>query len=92
MEILIAASLLRYASHSCYTARVSDILSTHFCLNGELLPLQPCSMLELLEHRGYLVSRVAVELNGEILPRSQFEHYLIQADDHIEVVHFVGGG
>jgi thiamine biosynthesis protein ThiS len=36
--------------------------------------------------------RVAVERNLEIVPRSLWEQTPIQADDRLEVVHFVGGG
>jgi thiamine biosynthesis protein ThiS len=36
--------------------------------------------------------RLAVERNLEIVPRSLWEQTPIQADDRLEVVHFVGGG
>ncbi len=72
---------------------MSDHSTIHVSINGETHPLaSQLTMLELLEARGYIASRVAVELNGDILPRSQFSTYAIQADDRIEIVHFVGGG
>jgi sulfur carrier protein len=46
----------------------------------------------------YLVSRelkdrlVVVELNGEIIERTDFPSVTINAGDEIEIVHFVGGG
>ena len=40
----------------------------------------------------YDMKRVAVELNGDILPKSQYENTVLQDGDRIEVVSFVGGG
>jgi sulfur carrier protein len=46
----------------------------------------------------YLASRelkdrlVVVELNGEIIKRTDFPSVKINAGDEIEIVHFVGGG
>jgi sulfur carrier protein len=46
----------------------------------------------------YLASRelkdrlVVVELNGEIIKRTDFPSITIKAGDEIEIVHFVGGG
>ena len=37
-------------------------------------------------------ARVAVELNGAIVPRATFDDTLLHDDDKVEVVHFVGGG
>ncbi len=77
----------------CYTAHVSDTPIATVTINGEAQPLaSQLSMLALLEARGYTTGRVAVELNGDILPRSQYASYIIQAGDRIEIVHFVGGG
>lgn len=36
--------------------------------------------------------RIAVEVNQEILPRSQLENYALKANDKIEIVHAIGGG
>ncbi|MFL5761769.1 MAG: sulfur carrier protein ThiS [Thermomicrobiales bacterium] len=35
---------------------------------------------------------VVVELNGEIIRRTEFPSVTISAGDQIEIVHFVGGG
>ena len=47
---------------------------------------------ELLDKKGYSKRFIAVECNGEIIPKSCYENYKIQKDDKIEIVHFVGGG
>lgn len=36
--------------------------------------------------------RVAVELNGTIVSRARWEETLLQANDKLEIVQFVGGG
>ncbi len=36
--------------------------------------------------------RVAVEINGEVIPASLHNDTLIKTDDHIEVVTAIGGG
>lgn len=35
---------------------------------------------------------VVVERNGEIVTRSRFAELRLEADDRLEIVHFVGGG
>ena len=41
---------------------------------------------------GLKSDRIAVELNGEIVPRSTWNETGISTGDRIEIVHFVGGG
>jgi sulfur carrier protein len=36
--------------------------------------------------------RIAVEVNLEIVPRSSYTTYRLQAGDKIEIVHAIGGG
>ncbi|MCK5719614.1 MAG: sulfur carrier protein ThiS [Thiomargarita sp.] len=36
--------------------------------------------------------RLAIEVNEEIVPRSQFESYIFSEGDMVEIVHAVGGG
>ena len=64
-----------------------------FDLNGE-----PCEVEEPLTVRDLLVrfdlvrGRVAVAINGDVVPRSSFGERKIQAGDRVEVIHAVGGG
>jgi thiamine biosynthesis protein ThiS len=37
-------------------------------------------------------ARVAVELNGRVVARAEFDRVMIREGDVLEVVHFVGGG
>jgi sulfur carrier protein len=46
----------------------------------------------LLETRGLAGMRVAVERNGEIVPKSRHAETLLTSGDQIEIVVAVGGG
>ena len=46
----------------------------------------------LVAQLGMKPDRVAVELNLEIVPRTQWETTNLKDGDKLEVVHFVGGG
>ncbi len=50
------------------------------------------SVSAFLEAKGYRTDRVAVEKNGAIVPRREYESCLINNRDTLEVVSFVGGG
>lgn len=62
-------------------------------LNGQQIHLQaPVALQALLEERGYHSLRIAVERNGDIVPKSDYATTMITDDDTLEVVSFVGGG
>jgi len=50
------------------------------------------SVAALLEALDLDASRVAIELNREILPRGRFADRLLADGDTLEIVQFVGGG
>lgn len=61
--------------------------------NGEPLELAaPFTIADLIAAQGLTGKRIAVERNGEIVPRSQHAHTACAAGDVIEVVHAIGGG
>jgi len=47
---------------------------------------------DLVVELGLKGDRVAVEHNGEIVPRAQWSATALHEKDRLEVVHFVGGG
>jgi thiamine biosynthesis protein ThiS len=49
-------------------------------------------VMELLDLLGLPEDRVAIERNREILPRASWAATIVQAGDHFEIVHLVGGG
>lgn len=62
-------------------------------INGETRELAADStLLSLLESLDMTRGRVAVEINQEIIPRSQHSEHLLQDGDKIEIIHAVGGG
>ena len=64
----------------------------HITLNGDAreFPLDT-TVVELLDTLGYAGKRVAVERNGEIVPKSQHAQTTLADGDQIEIVVAVGG-
>ena len=63
-------------------------------INGESHPLDAAStsLAALLERLGFSGKRIAVERNGEIVPRSQHATTHLADGDRLEIVVAVGGG
>lgn len=62
-------------------------------VNGQLQELPSGQrLLDLLAQMQLAGKRVAVEHNGEIVPRSQHGECVLQAGDQLEIVVAVGGG
>ena len=61
-------------------------------INGEETNAVGKTVAEYLAESGYDLKRVAVELNGDILPKAQYDSTVLQGGDSVEVVSFVGGG
>lgn len=62
-------------------------------LNGVTHQIENNSNIaELLKQLELTGKRLAVEVNTEIIPRSQFSHYALSAGDRVEIVHAIGGG
>ncbi|MBE6856340.1 MAG: sulfur carrier protein ThiS [Ruminococcus sp.] len=61
-------------------------------INGVEMNIQGKTVSQYLAENGYDGKRVAVELNGDILPKSQYEITVLQDNDCVEIVCFVGGG
>lgn len=62
-------------------------------VNGEQEKLKERATLEVfLISKGYALTKVAVELNGKIVPRTEYASTILQDTDALEIVCFVGGG
>lgn len=62
-------------------------------LNGDRHSLPAsCSVAQLLAETGLAERRVAVEVNGQIVPRSAHPRQMLEAGDRVEIVHALGGG
>lgn len=61
-------------------------------INGEKLDIDGMLLLTYLEANNYPLERIAVEINEEIVPKSQYDTVVLNDGDTVEVVSFVGGG
>lgn len=62
-------------------------------LNGENRDIPAgTSLAELLEREGLAGRRVAVEVNLDIVPRSQHAERALADGDRVEIVQAIGGG
>ena len=61
-------------------------------VNGDFQQIEPQSLESYLTDKSLLGRRIAVERNGDIVPRSQFTNVVIEDGDVLEIVHAIGGG
>jgi sulfur carrier protein len=62
-------------------------------LNGEPRSLESgVTLLQLLQLEGLAERRVAVEVNGGIVPRGRHGEHALADGDRVEIVHALGGG
>ena len=71
-----------------YFSEVNEMVK----INGEHFNVAGVSVEKYLIKSGYDIKRVAVELNGDILPKAQYENIYLNDGDCVEIVSFVGGG
>ncbi len=62
-------------------------------VNGQPLKVNaPITAAQLMEHLDLSGKRVALERNGEIVPKSLFKQQGLEDGDRLEIVVAVGGG
>lgn len=61
-------------------------------LNGEVKQTLHTNLLQFLDEMGQTQGRFAVEINGELIPKSQLANVTLLEGMKIEVVRAVGGG
>lgn len=61
-------------------------------INGEEKNVSGMTVAEYLASTNYDSKRIAVECNGDIVPKAQYDNTILQDGDNVEVVSFVGGG
>ncbi|WP_084355796.1 sulfur carrier protein ThiS [Novosphingobium lentum] len=61
-------------------------------VNGEQRRADPGTIADLVRSLDLEPTKVAVERNGEIVPRSTLGNVMLADGDVLEIVHFVGGG
>lgn len=61
-------------------------------INGREYQIINSTMESILKNFEMDISKVVVELNGEILDKNEYETRVIDKESSIEIVAFVGGG
>jgi sulfur carrier protein len=62
-------------------------------VNGEAQEVaQGTTLAQLVEQRGLVGKRFAIEVNQEVVPRSQYAQSRLGDRDRIEIVGAIGGG
>jgi sulfur carrier protein len=62
-------------------------------LNGETRQIEKaCNITNLLKELELENKKLAVEVNLEIIPRSQFNDYTLSKGDKVEIIQAIGGG
>ncbi len=75
------------------TPRTGDNPGMDITLNGDRLEVaEDSTIAALLAAQGLAGRRTAVEVNGDIVPRSRHPDHRLQPGDRVEIVHALGGG
>lgn len=61
-------------------------------LNGKICNTESQTLSELLLENNILANRVAIEVDLVVVPRSQYEVFILRENSKIEIITFVGGG
>ena len=62
-------------------------------LNGDPYEINSRTNLnELLNELKIQKNKVAIEVNGEIIEKKKYINLILNKDDKVEIVHFIGGG
>jgi len=62
-------------------------------LNGEAFECNNDTTIQsLVEQQKLVGKRIAIEVNLEVIPRSQYNTCQLQEGDKVEIVHAIGGG
>jgi sulfur carrier protein len=61
-------------------------------INGKELNIGVRTIAEYVLEAQYDINRIAVEQNGNIVPKKMYNETIIKDGDVLEIVSFVGGG
>lgn len=62
-------------------------------VNGTFILLEKKqSLFDFLTMQNYEITTLAVERNGEFVPKATYQDVLLENEDKLEIVRFVGGG
>jgi sulfur carrier protein len=91
--VVIVHNLFLMEKSESVTQLMSHFLPMNIQLNGQCRCIpETSSIAGLLAEEGFSERRVAVEVNGEIVPRTLHVNYVLREGDRVEIVHALGGG
>ena len=62
-------------------------------INGQEYTMNnPMNLLVYLNEKNYPLDKIAIELNGDIIPKAKYASTILNPHDKLEIVTFVGGG
>ena len=62
-------------------------------LNGKLYEINNGTNLnQLLNNLKIQKNKVAIEVNGQIIDKKKYPNLILNKNDKVEIVHFIGGG
>ena len=62
-------------------------------LNGDSYEINTgTNLVELLNKLKIKKNKVAIEVNGEIIEKNRYLGLILNKNDKVEIVHFIGGG
>ena len=62
-------------------------------LNGKKIKVgNNLTAQQLLSEMGYKDKRIALEINGEVTPKSEYSNKIIVENDRVEIIVAIGGG
>ena len=72
---------------------MNNLIVAKIQLNGSSYEINDGTNLnELLNKLKIQKNKVAIEVNGEIVEKNKYLKLILNKDDKVEIVHFIGGG
>lgn len=65
---------------------------TTLTVNGDTLNLEGTTVADLVAQLNLQGRRLAVEVNRDIVPKSEHGTFRLNEGDNVEIVHAIGGG
>lgn len=61
-------------------------------VNGREMDFENITILMLLQNLNLDINKVVVEVNLEIVSKENYPDYILNGEDKVEIISFVGGG
>lgn len=90
--------MIKFLSMFVYQSNLKTLIPAlsfmiQLTINGQPRQFEtPINVTQLIDHLALHGKRIAIECNGEIIPRSRFSEQILVHGDQLEVVVAVGGG